>query len=310
MRRRHQHWLASIVFTTVMVGLIAFAVTQAIDFFFLVLTAMIVGSVVVILLMFPGSRLFAMALANLLAIYTCFYVFFLQTVFRSSDRIIVSAAFVLPIVGFFIGASLKRKPIRTAVLSEKIEGEGRAPRTFLWLVPVFSIGFLSFFLPGRGLDQATIDALLLVAMAGIAGIVFAVSKDVAAFLIEVGLLFEEFFGRISKLFVPAAAFLTFYSILVIIFASLYRIIDRYTVVNHFIIEGTGREITFLDSVYFSVVTMSTLGYGDIVPTTNLVRAIVSVQIVFGVLLLLFGFSEILSYSRKKGGYRRRKLSSK
>lgn len=310
MQQRPYHWFASIVFTTIMVGLIAFAVTQAIDFFFFVLIAMIVGSVSATLLMFPGSRLFAMAFANLLAIYTCFYIFFLQTVFRSTEPIIVSAAYVLPILGFVVGVWLKRKSIRTVVFSEKIEGPGKAPRPFFWLIPVFAIGFVSFFLPGRGLGQTTIDAALLVAMAGIAGIVFAVSKDVAAFLIEVGLLFEEFFGRISKLFVPAVAFLSFYSILVIVFACIYRIIDRFTVVNHFLLEGAGREITFLDSFYFSVVTMSTLGYGDIVPTTDLVRAIVTVQIVFGLLLLLFGFNEILSYGREGDGRRGRKGSGK
>ncbi|MHA1537754.1 MAG: potassium channel family protein [Alphaproteobacteria bacterium] len=306
MKQRPYHWFASIVFTAIMVGLIAFAVTQAIDFFFFVLISAIVGSVGATLLMFPGSRLFAMALANMLAIYTCFYIFFLQTVFRSSEPIIVSAAYILPILGFIIGAWLKQKSIRRVVFSEKIEGPGKAPRPFLWLIPVFAIGFLSFFLPGRGLEQTSIDAVLLVAMAGIAGIVFAVSKDVAAFLIEVGLLFEEFFGRISQLFVPAVAFLSFYSILVIVFACIYRIIDRFTVVKHFAVEGMGREITFLDSFYFSVVTMSTLGYGDIVPITDLVRAIVSVQIVFGVLLLLFGFNEILSYGREGGGRRGRK----
>jgi voltage-gated potassium channel len=293
-----------------MVGLIAFAVTQAVDFFFFVLITMIVGSVGVTLLMFPGSRLFAVALANMLAIYTCFYVFFLQTVFRSSDRIVVSAAYVLPILGFVVGVLLKRKSIRAVVFSEKIEGAEKAPRPFLWLVPVFAIGFLSFFLPGRGFQQTTIDVALLVAMAGIAGIVFAVSKDVAAFLIEVGLLFEEFFERISRLFVPAVAFLSFYSILVIVFACIYRIIDRYTVENHFLVDGVGREISFLDGFYFSIVTMSTLGYGDIAPTTNLVRAIVSVQIVFGLLLLLFGFNEILSYGREGGGRRGRNSSDK
>ena len=49
--------------------------------------------------------------------------------------------------------------------------------------------------------------------------------------------------------------------------------------------------------YFFVVTLSTLGYGDIVPRTNVVRVLMASEIVTGILLLLFGFSEIMAYSR-------------
>jgi mRNA degradation ribonuclease J1/J2 len=51
----------------------------------------------------------------------------------------------------------------------------------------------------------------LVAMLTIGMIVLAVSTNVAIFLVDTGLLFEEFFQRISHLIIPAFAFLTFYS---------------------------------------------------------------------------------------------------
>ena len=60
-----------------------------------------------------------------------------------------------------------------------------------------------------------------------------------------------------------------------------------------------RDITFPESVYFSIITLSTVGYGDVVPYSDLVRIIVASEIVFGVLLILFGFSEILRYSRER-----------
>ena len=42
---------------------------------------------------------------------------------------------------------------------------------------------------------------------------------------------------------------------------------------------------------------------DIVPATGLVRVITSFQVISGVLLLLFGFNEILRYSREHSGRR-------
>ncbi len=146
-------------------------------------------------------------------------------------------------------------------------------------------------------------ALFLLSMAGIALVVGLVSRDVSTFLLDTGLLFEEFFERMAHLIVPAFAFFTFYSLLVIVFATVYRIIDRFSAGAHFLIEGQLRDITFTESLYFSLVTVSTVGYGDIVPESDLVRVVVSLQIMFGVLLLLFGFFEIMTYARGRTGRR-------
>jgi len=44
--------------------------------------------------------------------------------------------------------------------------------------------------------------------------------------------------------------------------------------------------SFLDFLYFSFVTVTTLGYGDIVPNSTLVRLLVVMQIIIGLLLIL------------------------
>jgi voltage-gated potassium channel len=137
------------------------------------------------------------------------------------------------------------------------------------------------------------------AMAAISIIVIAVCRDVSTFLIDTSLLFDQFFTRMARLIVPAVAFLTFYSMLVIVFASIYRVIDVYSTVPQFLINGRPRVITFSESLYFSITTLSTVGYGDVAPEGNLIRVIVAIQIVCGVLLLLFGFSEIISYARER-----------
>ena len=130
-------------------------------------------------------------------------------------------------------------------------------------------------------------------------LVFAVSRDVTAFLLDTGLLFEEFFEQASALLAPTLAFFTYYSFVVIVFGSFYRIIDRVIPGDHFLVAGGVRELTFLEAMYFSIITLSTVGYGDVVPASLLVRAVASLLIVIGVWLIIFGFSEVLRYARER-----------
>ena len=66
------------------------------------------------------------------------------------------------------------------------------------------------------------DMVFLGAMSIIGLIVLTVSREVAIFLVDAGLLFEEFFSRVARLFIPAFAFFTFYSLIVILFLFAYR----------------------------------------------------------------------------------------
>ena len=59
------------------------------------------------------------------------------------------------------------------------------------------------------------------------------------------------------------------------------------------------------SIYWSIVTLTTVGYGDITPLSYSLRIIASIQILFGVLLLLFGFAEIRRYGVELAEKRRR-----
>jgi voltage-gated potassium channel len=161
------------------------------------------------------------------------------------------------------------------------------------------VGVASFLLPHRGYEPQTISTFLILSMGLIAALVFLVSRDVTAFLLETGLLFEEFFDQAIALLVPTLAFFTCYSFVVIVFGSFYRIVDRLIPGPHFAVLGVYREITFLESLYFSIITLSTVGYGDLVPASMVVRAVASLQIVIGVWLIIFGFSEVLRYARER-----------
>jgi voltage-gated potassium channel len=65
-------------------------------------------------------------------------------------------------------------------------------------------------------------------------------------------------------------------------------------IDGFMIDCGPRDITFPESLYFSLVTLSTVGYGDIQPHTGFARLITATEILLGV-LLLFGFSAIISH---------------
>ncbi len=52
------------------------------------------------------------------------------------------------------------------------------------------------------------------------------------------------------------------------------------------ISGEAPEVwSFADFLYFSTITQTTVGYGDILPNSTMVRIVVVVQIVFGLLLI-------------------------
>lgn len=53
----------------------------------------------------------------------------------------------------------------------------------------------------------------------------------------------------------------------------------------FYINGTESELDIIDSFYFSVITFTTLGYGDIYPAGGVGKLLVSFQVLSGILLL-------------------------
>ena len=47
-----------------------------------------------------------------------------------------------------------------------------------------------------------------------------------------------------------------------------------------------KEINYLDSLYYTIVTFSTIGYGDITPQSNRAK-IITIIIIFGLLLNIY-----------------------
>ena len=296
--RRHPR-LVGVVFTVFLLGLISLATAEVGESFFVVMVLVVTGVAASFYFIFPGGSFFVISLANFLAVYACIFIFFVTTNFFMVRPWAVQIGFLLPIAAFEGCAILRRESLRYIVQSRSLRSERHLARTFIWLIPVVMLGAVTFLVPDYVTDPAIADSVFLLSMVGISVVVAFAGRDVATFLLDSGLLFEEFFQRVGQLMVPAFAFLTFYSMLVIVFACVYRILDRFTEAPQFLVNTVPETITFSQALYFSIITVSTVGYGDVVPRTDPVRVIVAIEIIFGVILLLFGFTEIFAYARER-----------
>jgi voltage-gated potassium channel len=249
--------------------------------------------------LFPSNSLLWIAFVNLVAIYASVFALFVDEVFVDVRPTVLSAGFALPIVAFVIGCWLQRDAVRGAISDPPPPADRNLGVALLWLAPVWLIGVVVVVTAQATPNLIGGDATFLAAMALIGAIVAAVSRAVALFLIEIGVLFEEFFERVRHLLVPAFAFLTVYSLLVVVFAAAYAILSKVGMQDHFRIASVARALSFPEALHFSITTLSTVGYGDIVPASGLGRGFAAIQVVVGTLLLLFGVSEILEYSRER-----------
>jgi voltage-gated potassium channel len=296
---RHRDFISSLLLTSALLGLIALAI-EGVQVY---LAPVVVASVIVMITgfryFFRGSRFFAFALANLIGVYACVFLFFVESNFQSVSAWMLSIGFVMPLLAFLGGSLLRRRSIHRVIFSRRIRDEGHFARVVVWLTPVFAVGATTFLLPQLEASAYLQSRIFIAAMAVISVVVLSASRDVAVFLLDIGLLFGAFFQRAARLVAPAFAFLTFYSLLAIVFAAIYTVVDRISLQPNFQIAGSIRTVNFPECLYLSVTTLGMVGSSDIVPITNSVRMIHTVEIVSGLLLLLFGFDEIMSYSRQR-----------
>lgn len=293
-----RQWVRAVIFTALTVLLIAAGVTDH----FGLLTFMVLFAVFAaagsFLWLFPGSRFFVLSFANSLAIYTCAYFFLAEENFPSAQPWAFVTGYLIPIFAFLIGAWWHRAEIRRVAYADHLIERRHPARIFAWLIPVSILSALTFAVPALGLDAAGAGLGMVGAMVLTSMFIIVMSRTICVFLIDTGLLFDQFFVRMLNLFAPAFAFFTLYSFNVIVFAMIYRIADRIAEVPLFLIEDVRAPISFVDSLYFSLVTVSTVGYGDITPASDAIRAVTAVEVMVGILLFLFGFFEIMRYGRR------------
>ena len=187
--------IGGVAFTLLLIGLIAFATAEAVNYFFVVMPVAVAACVAFFFIVFPGRRFLPIAFANYIGVYACVFAFFKEANFAPLHGWPVAIGFLMPVIAFLAGTWIRRDRILGVVTSDHVRDGRRLYRILAWLLPVGAVGVASFFLPALALGEPAWDASLLVAMGLIAVVVFAVSRDVCVFLLDTGLLFEEFFER-------------------------------------------------------------------------------------------------------------------
>jgi voltage-gated potassium channel len=286
------HWLRSLGFTLVLVGLIAVAVGEDWQFTVSALATCAVGFGFFYLL-FPGGLHFGVVVANLLAMYAGLFVFFHDANFHAASRRISIISMALPVAGFLAGCFLRRRAITGVIHARRTRPHEHLPRLRRWVPGTLAVGTVSFAVPVFGLGANAQGLALLASMTVIAMFVFAAARDVVLLQMDIALIFESVTARVHRLVMPLVAFLTVYALLLVVFACLFRIAERSTGQPQLALHGTPIHASFTDALYFSVITLSTVGYGDISPVGPLARALAAFEVVTGLLLLLFGFGEIM-----------------
>ncbi len=300
-RMPYRQWIRAVIFTAFTVLLIAAGVTESFGLLTLMVLVAVFTAAGVFLWLFPGSRFFVLSFANSLAIYTCVYFFLAIENFSTAETWVFAVGYLMPISAFLIGAWWHRSEIRRVAYADYIVDRQHPARIFAWLAPVSTLSALTFFVPVFELSPTEVGIAMVGAMAATSIFIVVMSRTICVFLIDTGLLFDQFFVRMLHLFAPAFAFFTLYSFNVIVFAMIYRIADRLADAPLFLIAGERQAISFVDSLYFSLITVSTVGYGDITPVSDAIRAVTAVEVMIGILLFLFGFFEIMRHARRPNG---------
>lgn len=301
-----RHGLVAFVLSGILILLIASSVAETVNYFYLVVIGVVAASVAVFTLLFPTSYFFSVALANFLGVYTCVFTFIRLTAFTRLDAWVIHVGFAMPVVAFLAGVLWHRRAIRAIVHAAETSHRPPFLRIFTWLAPLVFLATLAFFVPIYGVSHEVEAALFLGKMLVASSVVLLSSRYVAIFLLDAGLLFEGFFTHVGKLLLPAFAFLTFYSLTVIVFACVYRILDRFSTNGLFEILGHAKKISFPQAVYYSLATITALGSGDIVPTHDVARIVTVIEVTCGILLLMFGVSELMNYARVRENHHREK----
>ena len=290
---------ASVLYPAVLIGLMVVALHAT----SLPLAATVLGGVVAIVAalraILADGRFFSTIFANSVAFYACAMIFVIETAYPDTTDAVGAMGFLLPLCGFFLGAVVFRRRIDALIADGTARRRPPLGRLKGWSGFAAVAGIGPLFVPAGALDADGQTAVYLLSCAILSGLAFAASRPIVVFLIDTGLLFRDFFATVAALVRPAYAFLTFYAVVLILFACLYTIADMISPAANFAIGGVARDIEFLDALYFSIVTLSTVGYGDITPVTTTVRALAAIQVVAGVILLLFGFHAIVGHMAQK-----------
>lgn len=243
----------------------------------------------------PHGPVFALSVVTGVAVYICLYTIISRSAFPAAIWWVEALAFTLPPLGFSAAVLVRRQALAVPLEASAHDGMDvtHLARFVRWLslsalIATASLALPLNRMPAEGQSLALVLAMVLVAWLAIASLrdVLLLLGDVAAILTFVG-------TRMRFLAAPMVTYTMMFSLMTVAFGCAYRIADGMSRPPLFQRFGEPGKIDFAEAMHFSVVTLATVGYGDILPTDNGVRLMATVQMLMGQLLLLFGFAEIM-----------------
>jgi len=82
-----------------------------------------------------------------------------------------------------------------------------------------------------------------------------------------------------------------------VFLTFFLVVFSFSSVNYIFRDdffGVGKICTFMDSIYFTVVTLTTLGYGDVYPQTQLGKAVIAGEVTLGIVIISLFLTSVSS----------------
>ena len=140
MKRPENLRLGQIAVTVGLISLISLAVGTRLGYS-LIFLGTIAAGVGVFYVVFPGSRFFAVAFANALAIYASIFIFLSEANFEAVGPVWRQVGFTLPILAFLGGAWFRRGQIERLLAKPRGADDRHFGRVFLWLIPLALTGF-------------------------------------------------------------------------------------------------------------------------------------------------------------------------
>ena len=111
-------------------------------------------------------------------------------------------------------------------------------------------------------------------------------------------LYKQFIPYLSVMKDAVIAFAIGYLLIGIFFAVLYACDWRFNNGNTLKLPENQITVSFLDFLYFSFITIATLGYGDLLPVSAVSRILVIVELIIGIGWITVVFAAITAYLQK------------
>jgi voltage-gated potassium channel len=290
--------VGSVAFTILLLGAIALALRGTSPVIAISTILAVIVLVALFHFAFTASGFFSIIFANSAGVYACIYIVFISSNFPAAQPLSVQTGFVLPLLAFAAGVLGHRRQIQHIIETSGKHAGAPFHGAIHWAGPLLIVAVVTTYLHNADWATDSQDLLLIVSMAVISAIAWFTSKYIALFLIECGVVFRSFLRNARKLAQPVFALLTCYSIITIFFGCIYTILDQVGPGQHFLTNGKVRPLTFLDGLYFSMSTLTMVGFGDILATSPFARLVITGEVLCGVILILFGVEAILDRGRR------------